>query len=149
MSDPVSVPIADCSICPFRGKTLLMGRCMPADTCVMAHSGRQIDRFFRVNPVYAERYLQDNFWERRACAVRYAPQKALLALIDDEDEVVRRAVAYRIATNQLQYFLHDEDREVRMTVADRIALNELEQLANDKDLGLSLSPEISLNPRRT
>ena len=67
----VSLPVADCSFCPFRGKTLLMGRCMPGDTCVIAESGRQIDRFFRINPVYAPQYLKDSFWERRAIAVRH------------------------------------------------------------------------------
>jgi len=48
---PVSIPVADCSLCPFCGKTLLTGRCLPGDTCVIADSGRQIDRFFRVNPI--------------------------------------------------------------------------------------------------
>ena len=123
---PVSVPVADCSFCPFRGKTLLMGRCMPGDTCVFVESGRQIYRFFRVNPAYAEQYLHDNFWERRAIAVRYAPQKSLADLIHDEDEVVRRAVAYRIPQTQLNQLIDDPDREVRMTVADRIASEELE-----------------------
>ena len=130
---PVTLPIADCSLCPFRSKTLLMGRCMPGDTCILVESGRQIDRFFRVNPGYAEQYLQDHFWERRAIAVRYAPQKALLRLISDEDEVVRRAVAYRLPLSQLHLLLDDSDREVRMTVADRIALEELEKLATDRD----------------
>ncbi|NOU14086.1 MAG: (Fe-S) protein, partial [Methylococcaceae bacterium] len=129
----VSVPMADCSLCPFRGKTLLMGRCMPGDTCVFVESGRQIDRFFRINPGFAEHYLQDVFWERRAIAVRYAPQKALTKLIYDEDEVVRRAVAYRLPQAQLNQLIDDPDREVRMTVADRIAIEELEKLANDKD----------------
>jgi len=130
---PVSVPFADCSLCPFRGKTLLMGRCMPGDTCVFVESGRQIDRFFRVNPGYAEHYLHDIFWERRAIAVRYAPQKALTDLIHDEDEVVRRAIAYRIPVSQLHLLIDDPDREVRMTVADRIAPADLEKMAGDQD----------------
>src|SRR5450759_4615853 len=124
---PVSIPVADCSLCLFRGKTLLMGRCMPGDTCVLVESGRQIDRFFRVNPAYAEQYLRDTFWERRAIAVRYAPQKSLTDLIHDEDEVVRRAVAYRLPQTQLTQLIDDSDREVRMTVADRIAPEELEK----------------------
>ncbi len=123
---PVSVPIADCSLCRFRSKTLLMGRCMPGDTCVSVESGRQIDRFFRVNPGYAEQYLDDVFWERRAIAVRYAPQKALTKLIYDEDEVVRRAVAYRLPQAQLNQLIDDPASEVGMTVADRIALDDLE-----------------------
>lgn len=130
MSDadrPVSLPIADCSLCPFRGKTLLMGRCMPGDTCVAAQSGRQIDRFFRVNPVYAVNFLRDKFWERRAIAVRYSPLKALLPLISDEDEVVRRAVAFRLPAQQLVALIDDPDREVRMTVADRIDAGNLER----------------------
>ena len=61
MQNPVTLPIADCSLCPFRSKTLLMGRCMPGDTCVFIESGRQIDRFFRLNPNYdrpmTEKYI--------------------------------------------------------------------------------------------
>ena len=94
-NESLNLPVADCSLCPFRNKTLLMARCMPGDTCIFVESGRQIDRFFRVNPGYAEHYLQDEFWERRAIAARYAPQKALQALINDEDEVVRRIYAER------------------------------------------------------
>ncbi len=130
---PVNVPIADCSFCPFRGKTLLMGRCMPGDTCIRVESGRQIDRFLRINPVYAEHFLHDDFWERRAIAVRYAPQKAIAELINDEDEVVRRAIAYRLPITQLLPLVNDPDREVRMTVADRMPIDLLEQLANDPD----------------
>ncbi len=110
-----------------------MGRCMPGDTCVFIESGRQIDRFFRLNPAYAEQYLHDNFWEHRAIAVRYAPQKALVELINDVDEVVRRAVTYHIPQTQLIHLIGDPDREVRMTVADRIAPEDLEKLANDPD----------------
>lgn len=95
LESPVSVPIADCSFCPFRGKTLLMGRCMPGDTCVLVESGRQIDRFSHQSGV-CRAIPARCFWERRAIAVRYAPQKALTELIHDEDEVVRRAVAYRL-----------------------------------------------------
>jgi hypothetical protein len=117
---PVSISIADCNLCPFRCKTLPAGRCMPGDICLSAHSGRQIDRFFKINPEYANYYLHDPFWERRAIAARYASQNALAALIDDGDEVVRRAVAYRLPVDQLAQMLGDPDREVRMTVADRM-----------------------------
>ena len=144
----VSLPVADCSFCPFRGKTLLMGRCMPGDTCVIAESGRQIDRFFRINPVYAPQYLKDSFWERRAIAVRYAPQKDLTALITDEDEVVRRAVSYRLPPSQLSALMKDPDREVRMTVADRIGLESLELLANDPDYIVRLTVARRLPPGR-
>ena len=87
---------------------------MPGDTCVAAVSGRQIDRFLRLNPIYAERYLQDEFWERRAIAARYAPVKALVELIDDEDEVVRRVAAYRLPISLLEPFFTDSDREVQL-----------------------------------
>jgi hypothetical protein len=117
LQSPVSLPIADCSLCPFRNKTLLMGRCLPGDICVFIESGRQIDRFFRLNPVYAPLYLQDQFWERRAIAVRYSPLKLVTALINDPDEVVRRAVAMRLPPDQLQCLIDDPEREVRKTVA--------------------------------
>ena len=57
-----------------------------------AQSGRQIDGFFRRNPEFAENFLKDSFWERRAIAARYAPVAALRAMPRDADEVVRRAV---------------------------------------------------------
>ena len=88
-------PIADCLNCKFKTTRLFRGRCVPGDICVAAESGRQIDRFFRFNPDLAVEYLQDKFWERRAIAVRYAPTERLFSMVDDNDEVVRRAVAYR------------------------------------------------------
>lgn len=126
-------PIADCRFCPYRSSLLLAGRCAPGDMCVVAESGRQIDRFFRMNPQYSEVYLRDEFWERRAIAVRYAPVDALDRMINDADEVVRRAVAYRLPRDQLFQLMADEDREVRITVADRIPENMLEKMADDVD----------------
>ncbi|WP_349617679.1 4Fe4S-binding leucine-rich repeat protein [Azotobacter salinestris] len=126
-------PIGDCRACSFRMNLLLTGRCTPGDACVAVDSGRQIDRFFRNNPHLAVQYLADSFWERRAIAVRYSPVEALTPLIRDSDEVVRRAVAYRLPREQLGALMHDEDREVRITVADRLPLEQLEQMAADKD----------------
>ena len=119
-------PIADCRFCPYRASLLLSGRCSPGDVCVQAESGRQIDRFFRVNPEFAIQFLSDAFWERRAIAVRYVPQRELLSMTKDPDEAVRRAVAYRLPREQLHCMMHDVDREVRITVADRLPLNQLE-----------------------
>lgn len=126
-------PIGDCRVCSHRMSLLLAGRCTPGDACVAVESGRQIDRFFRNNPHLAVQYLADAFWERRAIAVRYSPVEALTPLIRDSDEVVRRAVAYRLPREQLTALMHDEDREVRITVADRLPLEQLEQMAADKD----------------
>ena len=126
-------PIADCRFCPFRNRLLLAGRCAPGDTCVKVESGRQIDRFFRVNPEYASQFLDDAFWERRAIAVRYSPVSSLEKMLKDPDEAVRRAVAYRLPREKLLAMVGDPDREVRITVADRIPLDELETLANDED----------------
>lgn len=128
-----NTPVGDCRVCAFRGNLLLAGRCMPGDTCVAVDSGRQIDRFFRNNPQLAVNYLSDPFWERRAIAVRYAPVESLTPLIRDSDEVVRRAVAYRLPREQLTALMTDEDREVRITVADRLPLDQLENMATDKD----------------
>jgi hypothetical protein len=44
-------PLADCSQCNYRDTLLSVGSCKPGDCCVVAESGRQIDRFFRVHPV--------------------------------------------------------------------------------------------------
>jgi LRV protein FeS4 cluster len=146
--NPVTQPIADCSLCPFRGKTLLMGRCMPGDTCVFIESGRQIDRFFRMNPNYAAHYLQDKFWERRAIAVRYAPVKLIYNMLNDEDEIVRRAVAMRLPPADLHLLIDDPHRDVRMSVAERIDLQKLEYLADDNDYIVRLAVAKRLAPGR-
>ncbi|MAA60617.1 MAG: (Fe-S) protein, partial [Pseudomonadales bacterium] len=70
-------PIADCRMCQYRRTLLLSGRCSPGDSCVVVDSGRQIDRFFRINPELAPLYTQDKFWERRAIAARYLPVEKL------------------------------------------------------------------------
>lgn len=126
-------PLADCRDCSFRGDLLPSGRCTPGDRCVAIHSGRQIDRFFRQNPQLAVHYLADPFWERRAIAVRYAPVEALLPMIHDVDEAVRRAVAYRLPRERLGELMRDPDREVRITVADRLPAEQLEWMATDPD----------------
>lgn len=48
-------PLADCSSCNYRDTLLAAGACKPCDCCVVAKSGRQIDRFFRVHPAYVAR----------------------------------------------------------------------------------------------
>ena len=133
VSDIENPPTADCSACPFRETLRPSSRCKPGDVCVQAESGRQIDRFLKRNPELAPDYLHDSFWERRAIAVRYVPTDAVLALIDDEDEVVRRAVAYRLPLEHLARLLNDPDREVRITVADRLPMDQLESMVGDED----------------
>ena len=134
-TDDLSVPflkVADCSGCRFRDRRE-QGICEPGDACVMVESGRQIDRFFRNNPQESADYLQDPFWERRAIAVRYAPADRLPILMRDEDEVVRRAVAYRLSLQLLNLMSDDSDREVRITVADRLPPHQLESMIADRD----------------
>ncbi|NTV97249.1 MAG: (Fe-S) protein, partial [Thiobacillus sp.] len=126
-------PTADCATCPQRDTTLRAGRCVPGDICLIAHSGRQIDRFLRRNPDYAEACLADRFWERRAIAVRYAPLAAVRPLAKDADEVVRRAVALRLPADELADLMHDVDREVRITVAARLPIARLARMMADPD----------------
>ncbi len=128
----VGVVSADCTCCPHRA-VLAAGRCVPGDVCLVAQSGRQIDRFLRRNPEFAEGCLADGFWERRAIAVRYAPLAVVRQLAPDIDEVVRRVVASRLPIDELDDYLHDTDREVRMTVAERIAPERLVALLSDVD----------------
>ena len=98
-----------------------------------AQSGRQIDGFFKRNPEFAENFLKDSFWERRAIAARYAPVAALRAMPRDADEVVRRAVVSRLPNNELDSYLRDPDREVRVTVANRLNPERLTELLGDVD----------------
>lgn len=126
-------PVGDCRSCRYKGSLLMSGRCSPGDTCIAVDSGRQMDRFLKVNPQLAELYLADSFWERRAVAVRYVDPALLPGLIKDSDEAVRRAVAYRLPRDQLVALMNDEDREVRITVADRLPLEEVENMAADPD----------------
>lgn len=128
-----ATPSADCAACPHRDTTLAAGRCLPGDICLIAHSGRQIERFMRRNPEYAEACLTDAFWERRAIAVRYAPSAAIRALAKDPDEAVRRAVATRLKDADLLGMMRDSDREVRITVAARLAPDKLHLMQSDPD----------------
>jgi len=122
-----------CARCAHAATRLRDGRCTPGDACVAAHSGRQIDRFFRRNPETADGYLDDAFWERRAIAVRYAPLAAVLSKMKDPDEVVRRAVAMRLPPQDVGTMRHDADREVRITVAQRMPPDRLLAMAGDPD----------------
>jgi hypothetical protein len=123
----------DCSTCPHRGTVRAAGRCVPGDICLIAHSGRQIDRFLRHNPDYAEACLNDAFWERRAIAVRYVALERISPLTHDPDEVVRRAVAIRLPVEELAALCHDPDREVRITVAARLPVEQLASMMHDAD----------------
>lgn len=42
-------PRAHCSGCSHAAELLDAGRCRPGESCVVAMSGRQMDRFFRNN----------------------------------------------------------------------------------------------------
>lgn len=137
MEDEQTVDIGpakgNCGACPYQATLLINNKCTPGDACIQVKSGRQIDRFLRNNPSLANHYLDDEFWETRAIAVRYASQSKLIELITDPDEVVRRAVAYRVPVAELVNMISDPDREVRITVADRIDYQHLEKMADDPD----------------
>ena len=143
-----TIDSASCLQCRFHSTHMRQGRCKPGDVCVLIESGRQIDRFFRCNPEYANEYVADGFWERRAIAARYVSQALLLNMMDDPDEVVRRAVAYRLPLEHLQKMIRDPDREVRITVADRLPLEQLEIMASDPDYGVRLYVARRLPPGR-
>ncbi len=127
------IALPDCGLCPHRESVLAAGRCQPGDRCLIAHSGRQIDRFLSQNPEYADACLNDAFWERRAIAVRYASPERVAELAADPDEVVRRAVAIRLPVTELVPLRHDPDREVRITVAARLPLAWLAEMMHDPD----------------
>lgn len=133
-----SPPENPCAQCELREDTLAKGRCGPGDACLFVYSGRQIDRFLARNPEWAEFCLDDPFWERRAIAVRYAPQAAAMRLENDQDEVVRRAVAVRAEGEVLRRMARDPDREVRITVATRMAPADLPRMMRDPDYGVRI-----------
>lgn len=126
-------PHADCGACPHRDTLLAAGKCEPGDICLIVESGRQIDRFLRRNPEFAQSCLTDPFWERRAIAVRYAPAHTVTGLARDRDEVVRRAVALRLLPETLMSMARDLDREVHITVASRLPPFALARMAGDAD----------------
>jgi len=126
-------PRADCTACAHRNTVRAAGRCEPGDRCLIAHSGRQIERFLLMNPEFAEGCLQDAFWERRAIAVRYAPLEAVRTLAHDTDEAVRRAVVTRLPPDELMTFIGDSDREVRITVASKLPATRLHLMLGDPD----------------
>ena len=130
---PVTAILADCTACVHCHTLLPAGRCLPGDICLLANSGRQIDRFLRRHPQFSEACLGDAFWERRAIAARYAPLPSVQQMPLDKDEVVRRVVASRLPVDELGAYVRDEDREVRMTVAARIAAENLPALISDAD----------------
>jgi hypothetical protein len=129
----MSAPLGLCAACSYYPEFPDKQRCMPGDACIRAHSGRQIDRFLRLNPGLAEDYLADLFWERRAIAARYAPVDRIFGLKSDSDEVVRRVVATRLPVDLLSSMVKDPDREVRLSVATRLPEAQLAQLVQDAD----------------
>ncbi|WP_313519397.1 4Fe4S-binding leucine-rich repeat protein, partial [Pseudomonas sp.] len=122
-----------CQNCPHRAERFASGRCTPQNACIQVRNGRLNDAFLSRNPECAEGCLHDLFWERRAIAVRYAPLEAIGELIDDPDEVVRRAVASRLPVAELPALLGDPDREVRVTLASRLPAEHLNALIEDPD----------------
>jgi Mg/Co/Ni transporter MgtE len=126
------VALPDCTACPHRA-LLAEGRCVPGDVCLQVQNGRQIDRFLRRNPQFAQGCLADRFWERRAIAARYASLEVLRQMPRDADEVVRRVMVSRLPIDELDEYLRDPDREVRMTVANRLAPERLITLLEDDD----------------
>jgi hypothetical protein len=126
------VVAADCAGC-HHAALLAAGQCAPGDRCVVAMSGRQIDRFFRANPAEAEAYLGDDFWERRAIAARYAPLETIDHLMHDADEVVRRVVAGRIPDERLPELIQDPDRDVRAIAVQRLPAEQVEWALKDID----------------
>ena len=122
-----------CSGCRHAATLLAAAACDPQDICILAVSGRRIDRFLKGHRALAADYLGDSYWERRAIAARYAPMDSIRPLARDEDEAVRRVVASRLSPVEVAGMMRDPDREVRITVAHRIQLEDLLAMAGDSD----------------
>lgn len=120
----------DCAQCPSPRAT---ARCQLGHACAQDRYARRIDRYFRWNPLEADRWLTHPYFEVRAIAARHASVFRLNAMIDDPDETVRLSVAVRLPANGLQRLLADPHREVRIRVAMRIEPTLLSALTDDPD----------------
>jgi HEAT repeat protein len=101
-------PDPACDGCRHRALHLEQ-RCRPGDRCVRAHSGRQIDRFFRLNP------------------------ESLILMAGDKDPLVRRAATSRMPPLDAETMLNDPDWSVRYEAALRVEAPALRRLVDDED----------------
>jgi len=150
------VVLADCSVCPHRA-LLAVGQCVPGDVCVTAQSGRQIDRFLRRNPQFAQDYLQDGFWnaglspcamrrwswcvscretQTRWCAAWWRAVCRWMSWMTICTTLIARlrmTVAERIVPDKLGTLLGDEDYLVRLQAAKRLPHGQLRHMVDDED----------------
>jgi hypothetical protein len=108
-------------------------KCRQHHVCVEDRSPSRIDRFFELNPGLANRFLAHPYFEVRAAAARYADIFHLTALLDDSDETVRWAAAFRLPHRFLLRLRNDPHREVRIRVAAHLEGDELLPMMSDPD----------------
>ena len=105
-----------CETCVHRE---LMGeeKCRQHHVCVEDRSPSRIERFFELNPGLANKFLSHPYFEVRFAAAKYADVFHLTALLDDPDETVRWAAAFRLPNRFRLRLRNDPHREVRIRVA--------------------------------
>lgn len=64
---------SSCPVFPFRSDT----GCDASRSCVRTTYARHIERFFRTNPAWAEKFWRDRYFEVRAIVTRYLPPRLL------------------------------------------------------------------------
>lgn len=121
VSEEQPVPKPNGACCPRRTGLPGNGGCKPGDSCVVAASGPQVERFFRTYPALAEDLAGDDVWERHAVAARYLSQNMPQSVPGDPDEAVRRVLTRRLPFDPLDPLISDPARGVarrRLTCTD-------------------------------
>ncbi len=113
----------------------LMGenKCFRDHVCVQDSSPSKIEKFFELNPGLANEFLSHPYFEVRFAAAKYADVFHLTALLEDEDETVRWAAAFRLPNRFRVRLRNDPHREVRIRVAAHLEGDDLLPMISDPD----------------
>jgi hypothetical protein len=121
-----------CDSCVFH-QLLNENKCFRDHVCVQDSSPSRIEKFFELNPGFANDFLVHPYFEVRFAAARYADVFHLTALLDDVDETVRWAAAFRLPNRFRLRLRNDPHREVRIRVAAHLEGDDLLPMMSDPD----------------
>lgn len=121
-----------CERCVFH-QLLSESKCFRDHVCVQDSSPSKIEKFFELNPGLANEFLSHPYFEVRFAAAKYADVFHLTALLDDVDETVRWAAAFRLPNRFRLRLRNDPHREVRIRVAAHLEGDDLLPMMSDPD----------------